>query len=51
MCKYTLHINTYTYTYTYKINKQFLMAWQHQNVGITPTNDNSMPKKDPIRID
>ena len=27
------------------------MVWQHQDVGITTTNANSVPKKDPIRID
>ena len=27
------------------------MAWQYQDVGVTPTNANSVPKKDPIRID
>ena len=46
ICKYTyIHIHTYTYTRTYKINRQSLMAWQHQDVGITPTNANSVPKK------
>ena len=46
-----IHTHTYTYTYTYQINKQSLMAWQHQDVGVTPTIANSVPKKDPIRID
>ena len=27
------------------------MAWQHKDVGITPTNANSVPKQDPIGID
>ena len=36
---------------TYKINRQSLMAWQHKDAGITPTNANSAPSKDPIRID
>ena len=45
-----MHTHTYTYTYTNKINRQYLMAWQHQYVGITPTNANSVPKKNPIRI-
>ena len=46
-----MHTHTYTYTYTNKINRQSLMAWQHHDVGVTPTNTNSVPKKDPIRID
>ena len=40
-----IHIHTYTYTHTYKINRQSLMVLQHQDVGITPTNANSVPKK------
>ena len=39
------------YIYIYIINRQYLMAWQHKDVDITPTNTNSVPKKDPIRID
>ena len=44
-------MHTYTYTNTYKIYRQSLMPWQHQDVGVTPTNANSVAKKDPIRID
>ena len=34
-----------------KIIEQSLMAWQHKDFGITPTNANSAPKPDPFGID
>ena len=42
---------TNIYIYIYIIKRQSLMAWQHMDVGITPTNANSVQKHDPIGID